>query len=143
VRTIILACGWNPETMTVGRMDELDPRLVCLKCSHGYKCDGERRVRVFSWRKMVRSELACMFIQFLIKSRTEVHHSMTTHWGDSRVKYEKISDTDAEVSRTLELKAESLQPQKEPAAWRCLLCLDGSGERDRMTKSRLQGHLNY
>jgi hypothetical protein len=53
VRKIIEACGWDWKAMTVEELDELDPRLVCLKCSWGHWCDGERRVTVRSWRVAV------------------------------------------------------------------------------------------
>ena len=53
VRKIMETCGWNWKTMTVEELDRLDPRLVCLKCSWGHRCDGERRVTVRNWRAAV------------------------------------------------------------------------------------------
>lgn len=49
VKNILDACGM-PSTTTVQEMDEADPRLVCLKCSFGAKCDGERIFSVLTWR---------------------------------------------------------------------------------------------
>ena len=62
VRSIILACGWNPETMTVVQMDELDPRLFCLECKDR---DRFESVKVFTWRRMVRKhQLMCAYPVF-------------------------------------------------------------------------------
>jgi hypothetical protein len=57
VRKIIETCGWNWKTMTAKELDKLDPRLVCLKCTWGHRCDGERRVTVRNWRSAVRGSL--------------------------------------------------------------------------------------
>jgi len=53
VKNLLDACGLNHQTKVV-ELDELDYRFVCLKCSFGQKCDGERKVRVWSWRDAVR-----------------------------------------------------------------------------------------
>jgi hypothetical protein len=53
VKNILEACGLNWEKTTVADMDGRNDRLVCLKCTFGAKCDGERRVRVWSWRDAV------------------------------------------------------------------------------------------
>jgi len=55
VKKILQACGWDWKTMTVKELDKLDPRLVCLKCTYGHRCDGERRVSVRNWRNAVRN----------------------------------------------------------------------------------------
>lgn len=59
VKNILTACGLNDKTR-VDELDELDYRVVCLKCTFGNKCDGERRVRVWSWRDAV-----CISTEFL------------------------------------------------------------------------------
>jgi hypothetical protein len=53
VKKIIETCGWNWKTMTAKELDKLDPRLVCLKCTWGHRCDGEWRVTVRNWRSAV------------------------------------------------------------------------------------------
>ena len=53
VKNILDACNLSHKTR-VDELDALDFRFVCLKCSFGNKCDGERRVRVWSWRDAVR-----------------------------------------------------------------------------------------
>jgi hypothetical protein len=65
VKKILLACGWNWKTMTVKELDKLDPRLVCLKCTYGHRCDGERRVSVRSWRNAVRNTISISSVLFL------------------------------------------------------------------------------
>jgi len=53
VNNLVLA-AFKDEEMTVMKMDEFDPRFVCLKCSYVRKCDGvEMRMRVLSWRDAV------------------------------------------------------------------------------------------
>lgn len=52
VKHILEACGL-PLTTKVKELDELDPRLICLKCTHGGRCDGFRRAPVRSWRNTV------------------------------------------------------------------------------------------
>lgn len=53
-RNILDACGMFWEKATSKELDERDPRLVCLKCTWGARCDGERTVRVWAWRDAVR-----------------------------------------------------------------------------------------
>ncbi|KZT19471.1 hypothetical protein NEOLEDRAFT_1142039 [Neolentinus lepideus HHB14362 ss-1] len=54
VANIVMACGLNPKETTAAEMDKLDPRIVCLKCTYGHECDGERLVQVRTWRNAVR-----------------------------------------------------------------------------------------
>jgi hypothetical protein len=54
-RKIVEACGWNWQVMKAEEMDKRDPRIVCMKCTYGHKCDGERIVTVMTWRKAVRA----------------------------------------------------------------------------------------
>jgi hypothetical protein len=144
VRKIILACGRDPQQTTAADMDKFDPRIVCIKCSFGHKCDGERRVPVMTWRKMVcgyfRWHPALSFLTITI---CKVPHALQVHWGDAQVNFEKISDADAVIARKLEKVAMEVRPPKEVAAWRCMLCIDSPTERDRMSKSRVMGHLKY
>lgn len=53
VKNILDACDLNWREVTVSALDDLDPRLVCLKCSYGNRCDGERPMIVRSWRESV------------------------------------------------------------------------------------------
>lgn len=53
VNHVLLACGLDWEKTTTKELDELDPRVVCLKCNFGQRCDGERRCSVMSWRYAV------------------------------------------------------------------------------------------
>jgi hypothetical protein len=53
VNHILLACGLDWEKTTTKELDALDPRVVCLKCNFGQRCDGERRCSVMSWRYAV------------------------------------------------------------------------------------------
>jgi len=55
VKNLLEAAGLDEQEVTAAQMDELQLRFVCLKCSHGRQCDGERRVRVWAWREAVRS----------------------------------------------------------------------------------------
>lgn len=122
VRNIIDACDLDWREVTVSELDNLDPRLVCLKCSYGNRCDGERPMMVRSWRESVK-------------------HCAKKHWSDSTVKWQKISD---EESRSLR------QDQEETAAsttipprkiWRCTHCHDKPGEPEKMTVQGMTDHL--
>jgi hypothetical protein len=53
VRSILKGCSLDHTTTSTAMLDELDPRLVCLKCSFGAKPDGERQFSVWSWRSAV------------------------------------------------------------------------------------------
>lgn len=55
VNNILRACGLDWKSTTVKDMDKLNPRLVCVKCNFGEKCDGMRRCAVMSWRMAVCS----------------------------------------------------------------------------------------
>jgi hypothetical protein len=50
---VVKACGLDPGTASVQDMDNQGARLVCLKCTHGEQCDGERTVEVRPWRNAV------------------------------------------------------------------------------------------
>lgn len=56
MKHVLQACGL-PLTTRTKDLDELSPRLVCLKCTHGHRCDGERQVVVRTWRDTVRADL--------------------------------------------------------------------------------------
>ncbi|GLB43697.1 hypothetical protein LshimejAT787_1402090 [Lyophyllum shimeji] len=121
VEKILEACRLDPRTTTVKNMDELDPRLICLKCTFGAKADGERRCSVWSWRNAV-------------------NHCLRVHWG-AAISWQKISDEDAVAARALE-KLEPARrevPAPEPM-WRCTVCLDTPGDPGRMTRQRLVKH---
>jgi hypothetical protein len=68
VRKILQDCGWDWKTMTVEELDRLDPRLVCLKCTYGHRCDGERRVSVRNWRSAVRDTIKFSILFFISSS---------------------------------------------------------------------------
>lgn len=52
---ILEACGMDWEAATTEELDARDPRVVCLKCTYGARCDGERSFRVWTWRDAVRA----------------------------------------------------------------------------------------
>ena len=53
VKKILQACGLDWQTTTALELDHLVPRLVCLKCSGGNKCNGDRIMYVRGWRNAV------------------------------------------------------------------------------------------
>lgn len=67
VKNILTACRM-PLSTRVQHLDREDPRLVCLKCSFGAKCDGERVFSVMTWRTAVRRLSGKANIAFLILS---------------------------------------------------------------------------
>ncbi|KAK1230603.1 hypothetical protein PQX77_006298 [Marasmius sp. AFHP31] len=124
VENILKACGLSPYTLTE-TLDAADPRLVCLKCSFGAKCDGERRYPILTWRGAVQ-------------------HSFKKHWGDAGVAWQKISDEDAAVARAAEANEPArrniqIPPEK---SWRCGHCKDTSQDRGRLTFSALESHFD-
>lgn len=54
VQAVVTTCGKDWKTTSAKDMDDLDARVVCLKCSYGFKCDGERIMSVYTWRRAVR-----------------------------------------------------------------------------------------
>ncbi|RDB24429.1 hypothetical protein Hypma_008472 [Hypsizygus marmoreus] len=126
VKTIVEACGQDPRTTTVTAMDQLDPRLVCLKCTFGAKPDGERLCSVWTWRNAV-------------------NHCMKVHWGSSAVTWQKISDEDVVQARVLEAKEPErrhLSPLR-PKIWRCTGCVDDTQDPGRMTMDEVLTHYDY
>ncbi|KAF5385111.1 hypothetical protein D9615_000956 [Tricholomella constricta] len=124
VQKILEACGLDPRSATVKGMDKLDPRLICLKCTFGGKADGDRRCSVWTWRNAVK-------------------HCLKVHFGGA-VAWQKISEEDASVARSLEPMEparRSLPPPKERLL-RCLLCLDGPRDRGRMSMEELRDHFS-
>jgi hypothetical protein len=53
VKRILEACGLDDMITTTEDMDKLDARFICLKCSYGARCDGQRPRKVMSWRNAV------------------------------------------------------------------------------------------
>ncbi|KAJ7651573.1 hypothetical protein DFH06DRAFT_1207421 [Mycena polygramma] len=121
VKRLLEACGLNHEVVTTQEMDELDPRFICLKCSYGAKCDGQRPRKVMPWRNAVQ-------------------HCMLVHWGDASVTWERITEESAVEARTLSAARSTGVGFK---MWRCAHCRDSSGERDgKDTEDLMKEHLD-
>lgn len=121
VRKIIEACKMHPATTTVEELDQRNPYLVCLRCTFGNKCDGERLVEARSWRVALR-------------------HAMKVHWGDNRVEWEVINEEDAKPLRQ-EFNENRQSCAAKMVEWRCAYCVDQAEEPDEMTASQLIRHL--
>ncbi|KAJ7610836.1 hypothetical protein FB45DRAFT_844247 [Roridomyces roridus] len=118
-KKVIAACGLNADYTTVENMDERDPWLICLKCSYGAKCDGQRGRRVMPWRNAVQ-------------------HTMLKHWGDASVTWEKVNDESVREARKLSA-AKSVTPTN---GWRCAHCRDSAKERKgRDTEQAIKLHI--
>lgn len=50
-KKFVTACGLDPKEASVEDMDQLDARVVCLKCSFKHKPDGERSMEIRTWRQ--------------------------------------------------------------------------------------------
>ncbi|KAF9260775.1 hypothetical protein L218DRAFT_962097 [Marasmius fiardii PR-910] len=124
VQNILTVCGLSPNT-TTEQLDAADPRLVCLKCTYGAKCDGERRFPILTWR-------------------TAVQHSFRKHWGDSTVAWQKVVDEDAVSAREMEVSEPARRGVSIPAKrlWRCGTCKDTPQDRGRMTFTAMQDHFD-
>lgn len=67
---------------------------------------------------------------------------MKSHFGDSRVTWQKIADADASEARILEVKEPTrrgvvVTPER---IWRCTKCIDLSADPGIMTMERLRSH---
>ncbi|KAG7100090.1 hypothetical protein E1B28_001871 [Marasmius oreades] len=123
VQNILKACGMSLHT-TTEQLDAADPRVVCLKCTYGAKCDGERRFPVLTWR-------------------TAVQHCFAKHWGDGTVAWQKVSDDDAALARTSEcMPVRRIVQIPEERPWRCGHCKDTPQDRGRMTFTDMQEHFD-
>ncbi|KAJ3984916.1 hypothetical protein F5890DRAFT_1513663 [Lentinula detonsa] len=128
VRSILTACGMS-QSAKVQQLDQEDPRLICLKCSFGAKCDGERSFSVMTWR-------------------TAVQHNVKKHFGDGQTKFQRISSLDVDEAKRLEtaeqvrrLSANPNHPQRPvDKLWRCTLCRDCSVEPGALTLAEMQKH---
>ncbi|KAJ6502632.1 hypothetical protein DFH09DRAFT_1001170 [Mycena vulgaris] len=119
VKKILEACGWDYRVVTTEDMDILDPWFICLKCSYGAKCDGQRPRKVMPWRNAVQ-------------------HCMLVHWGDASVTWEKITEECAKEARTVSTKR-SIGSN----IWRCAHCRDSLRDRDgKSTEELMQEHLD-
>ncbi|KZP10106.1 hypothetical protein FIBSPDRAFT_899988 [Athelia psychrophila] len=115
VINILQACELDWKTTTVSEMDRLDPRLVCLKCSGGRRCDGDKMM--------------------------SVTHAMDVHCGNSWVEWEMVSNAEASVARSREVVLDEQPPSVGPK-WRCAHCLEMPYEPDKMTYPEMQKHLD-
>ncbi|KAJ7754984.1 hypothetical protein DFH07DRAFT_496519 [Mycena maculata] len=119
VKKLLDACGLDYRTMTTKVMDELDPWFVCLKCSYGAKCDGQRPRKVMPWRNAVQ-------------------HCMLVHWGDGAVTWERIAEESAAEARML-----STTRSISSDVWRCAHCRDSPKEREgKKTEQLMKTHLS-
>ncbi|KAJ6609339.1 hypothetical protein B0H10DRAFT_479554 [Mycena sp. CBHHK59/15] len=118
VKKILEACGLDYSKVTTQEMDDFDHRLICLKCSYGAKCDGQRPRTVMPWRNAVQ-------------------HCMLVHWGDVAVTWEKITDESAAEARALSA-ARSIPSN----IWRCGHCRESVFDRDgEKTEKSMENHL--
>ncbi|KAG2141027.1 hypothetical protein DEU56DRAFT_796766 [Suillus clintonianus] len=122
VRNILDACNLNWRETTVLQLDNLDPRLVCLKCSYGNLCDGERPMIVRSWRESVK-------------------HCAKKHWSDSSVKWQKISDEETKSLRQDQEQAAASTTPPLRKIWRCTHCHNKPREPEKMTAQEMTDHL--
>ncbi|KAF5329362.1 hypothetical protein D9619_009185 [Psilocybe cf. subviscida] len=102
VLRILKACGMSDKT-TVEELDARDPRVVCLTCSFGAKCDGERTMRIWGWREVV-------------------NHSVSTQFGNSVVEWQCLSPEDTAEAKRLEDTEHVKKNYPTPAnkkVWRC------------------------
>ncbi|TEB32583.1 hypothetical protein FA13DRAFT_1731785 [Coprinellus micaceus] len=116
VRRLLEACGLGLRTKA-RELDKVDPRLVCLKCTHGHGVDGERTVQVRTWRSSVK-------------------HAMEKHWGSNTVRFQRISGEDADRAKMLE---ESEWGRR--TMW-CMHCRDRRREAGPLTKEGLVDHID-
>ncbi|KAG1779671.1 hypothetical protein EV702DRAFT_1085829 [Suillus placidus] len=122
VKNILDACDLDWREATVLELDNLDPRLVCLKCSYGNCCDGERPMTVRSWRESVK-------------------HCAKKHWSDSAVKWQKISDEEARSLRQDQKEAAASTTTPPRKIWRCTHCHNKPREPEKMTVQGMTDHL--
>ncbi|KAJ7155902.1 hypothetical protein C8R43DRAFT_998367 [Mycena crocata] len=119
VKKLLEACGLDHTVATTEEMDKLDPRFICLKCSYGARCDGQRPRKVMPWRNAVE-------------------HCMRVHWGDGAVTWERITEASEEEARRL-----SAVRSSHVSIWQCAHCRDSSFERDVMkTEDLVKDHLD-
>ncbi|KAF9523114.1 hypothetical protein CPB83DRAFT_863488 [Crepidotus variabilis] len=127
VRNLLAACKMDPATTTAARLDQVNRRFVCLKCTFGIKCDGERSVRVWSWRDAVQ-------------------HSLKIHFGDAQVKWECISLEYTSKACNLEVTERVVRGYLKPEhqkVWKCVACRDRTFEVGRMSWQGLQTHFMH
>ncbi|KAG1763866.1 hypothetical protein EDD22DRAFT_885733 [Suillus occidentalis] len=122
VKNILDACDLNWREVTVSALDDLDPRLVCLKCSYGNRCDGERPMIIRSWRESVK-------------------HCAKKHWSDPTVKWQKISDEETRTLRQEQEEAAASTPIPPRKIWQCAHCHNKPGEPEKMTVQGMTDHL--
>ncbi|KAF9480602.1 hypothetical protein BDN70DRAFT_877441 [Pholiota conissans] len=123
-KNILDACGMAWKTTTTKELDDRDPRLVCLKCSFGARCDGERRVRVWSWRDAVQ-------------------HCLGAHFGDASVLWECLTPEDTTKARLLdeaECKKRRFLTTPRLRVWRCMKCRETNSDLGRMSWTSLRHH---
>ncbi|KDQ51100.1 hypothetical protein JAAARDRAFT_185355 [Jaapia argillacea MUCL 33604] len=144
MQNIIESCGLDPKQTTPAKLDILDARLVCLKCSYGRECDGERRLQVRAWRKMVIPGNHRLAPPLKRSGRMlfQLAHCMVTHWGDSTIKYEKIIDADVGIARLEEKKQVEKHPTKAHPMWECKHCYQKPRQPDRMSTIEIDDHLD-
>lgn len=141
---VMETCGLDPLVTTVETMDKSRARVVCLKCNYGNRCDGDRRVRVMSWRVAVSSFL--LSVPLMLTAFLQVQHNMEKHFGDGTVEWERISDSDTDEALRLEeleparlLTAEAYAPND--AVYRCLRCRGWKGDPGPKKLSDVEAHL--
>ncbi|TFK42253.1 hypothetical protein BDQ12DRAFT_677886 [Crucibulum laeve] len=125
VKNILEACRMDWKTTTTAEMDASNVRLVCLKCSFGNRCDGERMFTVMTWRNAVQ-------------------HGMKVHWGGANVQWQRISDEDYPSVAALESKEPGRRGVPAPICrkWLCHYCRETTEDPGEMTLERLRQHFD-
>ncbi|KAF8186009.1 hypothetical protein BJ912DRAFT_1043290 [Pholiota molesta] len=123
-RNILEACGMDWRETTTKQLDQRNPRLACLKCSFGARCDGERQVRVWTWRDAVQ-------------------HCLKAHFGDVSVTWECLSPKDTTQAHLFEIMqcvSRGFHSSTKQKIWRCIKCRDTTMDTGRMNWDALAEH---
>jgi hypothetical protein len=126
--SVVRSCGLDVDLTTAQDMDDVNPWLECLRCSH--KVKGRA---VFRWRKAVRSSSVSLKVSPPL-TVLQILHDMYHVSAAESASWRLLDGDDSDAAETLQKKMRQTDYSASPD-YECVRC------RERHSFLQMQGHL--
>ena len=133
IRDIILTLGLDPHSTTDNDLDNLDPRILCIKCAPTLSKNGKKCRLARSWRACVSRGLSYYFV---IKYLFQVDHFLLDHTNATELQWQVLDQVQTKQMKV----AEGTHEDHNLHAWFCKICV-GLTTKDLLTYAATVNHL--